>query len=274
MKSDWFVQPDALMNARLERMLGQAELAQKSGVSLRSIQGYERNEQRIRLESLQCLAKALAVEVKAIGKVHAVAGAREAKAKAAASAPPSPAAPPSVLPPRTPLETLVDLERGAGVEAGAIETAEGPIETLTTKRLQDVLTAYALYEGRLFALTGKVEGMRGIAQAEAALLGSRNGIAARFHIVREVIPGQPVGVTVHTATAKHTEALQKSYGDAPVTLHLRVVLVPGEPNEEGPGFSSFITRLTTKRLWTFVVVEVEGAGVKAPAPAKKGRKRP
>ncbi len=270
MKSDWFVSPEGLSRARLHNLLSREELAEKSGVSLRSIQAYEVKEQRVRLESLQCLAKALSVEVRDIAAVRAAAGAKSAKAMSDKDVPA--AATPSVLPPRTPLETLVDLEHDAGIEASHVDTARGRAETLTAKRLQDVLTAYALYDGARFRLTGKVDGMRGLPPDEAALLGSRGGVAARFHIVKDVVPGQPVGVTVHAAAAEHTQALQASYRAGEVKLVLRVVLVEGEPRDDGPGFSSFITRLTTKRPWTFLVEEVAVAGAAGGA-GKRAKKK-
>ena len=270
MASDWFVSSGALSRARLDQLLSQGQLAKKSGVSERSIRGYERSDQRVRLETLQCLAKALSVEVRDIAALR-TSDSGAAKKPVRSTAPGAPAAAassPSVLPPRTQLETLVDVERAAGIAPAPVETPRGPVEILTAKRLQDVLTAYALHDGARFALAGKVDGMRGIAPAEAALLGSRGGVAARFHIVKEVVPGQPVGVTVHTAAREHTDALQKHYG-AMVTLHLRVVLVPGEPRDDEPGFSSFITRLTTKRPWTFVVEEVAPAEASGASPGTK-----
>jgi transcriptional regulator with XRE-family HTH domain len=281
MKTEWFVSPEALSRARVAQLLSQEQLAKKSGISVRSIRRYEATPMRVKLDTLQCLAKTLAVEVRDIAalRTNGVPSAKQAAARSASSSSSreAPAAlPPSVLPPRTQLETLVDLERAANITAAHVDTARGPVETLTAKRLQDVLTAYALHDGARFALSGKVDGMRGIAPAEATLLGSRGGVAARFHIVKEVVPGQPVGVTVHTAERAHTDALQKHYGGA-VTLQLRVLIVPGEPRDDGPGFSSFITRLTTKRPWTFVVEDVvpdDADDTRAPksAPAKKRSK--
>jgi DNA-binding XRE family transcriptional regulator len=280
MKPDWFVSPGALARARLDQLLTQQQLADKSGVSVRSIRGYERKDQRVTLTILQLLAQTLSVEVRDIASLRterpdASAPSADGKApgraggKASVKAAAAPAPPATVLPPRTQLETLVDLEREAGIAPAALETARGPAEVLTAKRLQDVLTAYALYDGQRFSLTGNVEGMRGIAHAEAKLLGSRNGVAARFHVTKEIVPGQPFGVTVHSAKAEHTKLLQKNYGVPDVTLLLRVVLVPGEPADDGPGFSSFITRLATKRPWTFVIEEVVLA--KVPARARDSR---
>jgi transcriptional regulator with XRE-family HTH domain len=267
MKSDWFVLPTALERARLAQLLNQEQLAKKSGVSVRSIRGYEQSEQRVKLATLQFLAKALDVDVRDIAALRTEGG--DPSKKRASAPPPEPA--PSVLPPRTQLETLVDLERAAGIVATTLKTPRGDAETLTAKLLQDILTAYALYDDRRFLLDGKITGMRGIAHDEAKLLGSRNGVAARFHVAKEVVPGQPFGVTVHAAKAEHTKALQAHYGgETSVRLHLRVVLVPGEPRDDGPGFSSFITRLTTKRPWTFLVEEAEVAKAEPPAkPAKK-----
>ncbi|MGO8999127.1 MAG: helix-turn-helix domain-containing protein [Polyangiaceae bacterium] len=273
MKSDWFVTPAALSRARLDQLLGQEQLADKSGVSLRSIQGYERNEQRVRLETLRCLAKALAVEVRDIAALRESARGSKKGAARPDSATATNAAATSALPPRTQLETLVDLEREAGILPASVKTSRGPVETLTAKRLQDIFTAYALHDGARFTLTGKVDGMRGLPPAEATILGSRGGVAARFHIVKEVVPGKPVGVTVHTARKEETAKLQKHYG-ADVTLFVRVVVVPGEPRDDGPGFSSFITRITAKRPWTFLVEEVREAprAAEAVKPKRKSGK--
>ena len=116
MKSDWFVTPAALSRARLDQLLGQEQLADKSGVSLRSIQGYERNEQRVRLETLRCLAKALARRGSRHRRAPREREGLEAKAPHAPtrSTAANAAATTSALPPRTQLETLVDLEREAG----------------------------------------------------------------------------------------------------------------------------------------------------------------
>jgi transcriptional regulator with XRE-family HTH domain len=264
MQSSWFVSPAALARARLNQLLSQEDLAKKSGVSVRSIRAYEKREQGVKLDTLRCLAKALACEIRELAAVRPTAGKEAAKkTKAPASTPPDPpvaalAPTPSVLPPRTPLETLVDLERAAGIDSASPESAPGGVEVLTAKRLQDIMTAYALHDGARFSLTGKVDGMRGLPPGEPELLGSRHGIAARFHIVKEIVPGQPVGVTVHTAKAEHTKLLQKNYGTEPITARLRVVLAPGEPADDA-GFSCFISRHAYKRPWTFLVEEVEVA---------------
>jgi transcriptional regulator with XRE-family HTH domain len=256
MASDWFVSSERLARARKAQLITQEELAKRSGVSVRSIRAYERVDQRVQFETLQCLAKALATEVKEIASL------RTRGESARTPEAPSPPEPPSPLPARTPLETLVDLERAAG-----LPVSTGPVETLTAKRLQDVFTAYALHDGARFVLEGRVDGMRGIAPDEAKLLGSRGGVAARFHVVKEVVPTKSVGVTVHSADRAHTTKLQALYGET-ARVVVRVVLVPGEPRDDGPGFSSFITRLTTKRPWTFVVEEVHDAATAAGDPPR------
>jgi transcriptional regulator with XRE-family HTH domain len=270
MTSAWFVSPRKLSRARADRLLTQEELSKKSGVSLRSIQGYERKEQRVRIDNLNLLAQTLEVQVRDIATL------RTADDEAREPSPPTrPGIPaPAVLLPRTQLETLVDLERAAGVVPAPVERADGTFQALTAKRLQDVFTAYALHEGARFCLSGRVEGMRGLPPEEAVLLGSRGGVAARFHILKEVVPGQPFGVTVHTAREQETAKLQARYGGE-ATLFLRVVVVPGEPRDDN-GFSSFITKITAKRPWTFVVDEVAEASPNASAAtggAKTKRKR-
>jgi len=270
MASVWFVNPEGLSRARNSQLMKQEELAKKSGVSARSIRAYERVEQRVRLETLQCLAKALSADVKDIATLRS----RGKSGSASPSDPPRPPDPPSALPARTQLETLVDLERAAKVPAPRIDTRRGAVETLTAKRLQDIFTAYALHEGARFALEARVDGMRGIPPDEAKLLGSRGGVAARFHLLKEVVPGKSVGVTVHSADRAHTTKLQALYGET-ACVFVRVAVVPGEPTDDGPGFSSFITKVTTKRPWTFVVEDVAGVVLAdgAKVAAKKKTKR-
>jgi transcriptional regulator with XRE-family HTH domain len=268
MASEWFVSPEGLSRARNTQLMKQEELAKKSGVSSRSIGAYEREEQRVRLETLQCLAKALSTDVKDI----AVLRTRGKGARPSPSDPPRPPAPPSALPARTQLETLVDLERAARVPAPRFDSSRGPVETLTAKLLQDVFTAYALYEGARFAIEARVEGMRGIPPAEAKLLGSRGGVAARFHLLKEVVPGKEIGVTVHSGDRAHTTKLQALYGET-ARVFVRVAVVPGEPSEDGPGFSSFITKVTSKRPWTFVVEEVTATKPAATSTTPAARKK-
>jgi transcriptional regulator with XRE-family HTH domain len=277
MKSDWFVSPNALSRARLDQLLSQEQLAKKSGVSVRSIRSYESAEQAVRLETLQCLAKALTIEARDLGAIRAKgesARARPSTAVPASAPPPLPPGNPA-LPPRSQLETMIDLERAAGLSESPLQTPAGPVPPLTAKRLQDVFTAYALHEGQRFCLTGKVDSTRGIPSEEAKLLGGRAGVASRFHILKEVAPGRPLGVTVHASKAEHTAALL-DFGHRDVTLLLRVVVVPGEPTADGPGFSSFITKTTSKRPWTFLVESVTAAG-KAETPkviSAKNARRP
>ena len=247
MPDAWTIQPAALKRLRLDKLLNQEELAKKSGVSVRSIRAYERDAQPVRLETLVCLSKCLGCEVKELGRVAA-------KEDQAPARPPEPASP-STLPPRTPLETLVDLERAQGAQPPPVSTARGPVEVLTARRLHDVFTAFALHEGARFFLRGVVDTQRGIGPAEARLLGSRMGLAARFHILKEIAPKHELGVTVHSATEEHTQALQALQGKG-AELVVRVVVVPGEHSDDGPGFTSFITRVASKRPWTFLVEEV------------------
>jgi len=43
-----------------------------------------------------------------------------------------------------------------------------------------------------------------------------------------------------------------------------VVVAPGEPQDDGPGFSAFVTRIAVKRPWTFVVEELVADGAPRP----------
>ena len=277
MKNEWVISPQALSRARA-RSAPQPGAAREEVRHLGSVRlaSYERSTQRdAAWRPFKVLAKALTVDVRDIA-------ASRGKATTS-SAPPGPPsrqatapATTSALPPRTQLETMIDLERaGRDRLVARRRTPRGVTETLTAKRLQDVFTAYALHEGARFCLTGLVDTSRGIAPAEATLVGGRNGVAARFHILKEVAPGRPMGVTIHTERAEHTRELLKHHG-AEVTVYLRVFVVPGDSEGRLPKrFSSFITRITAKRPWTFVVEDVvEGdAGKAAPKRRRHARGR-
>lgn len=261
MPDEWHVLPEALRRARLTQLLTAEALAKKSGVSLRSINRYEGAEQRVRLETLQCLAKALETEVPKLARLCA--------SDKASTTPKSAPARAATLPSRTDLETLVDIERAEGVDPPPLATPDGPVPALTAKRLQDVFTAFAVHAEKRFHVRGRVDTQRGIAADEAALLSSRAGVAARFHLVQELVAGHPVGITVHTATAAHTAALQAAHG-ADAALIVRVVLADGA--SDTVGFTSFITKVAARRPWTFLVEEIL-ASPPAP-PARKSRSRP
>ena len=81
----------------------------------------------------------------------------------------------------------------------------------------------------------------------------------------------PLSVTVHTATAEHTKALI-ALSKLGATLYLRVVDAPGDPQDDGPGFSAFVTRIAVKRPWTFVVEEIV-ADAAAPKARRGSRTR-
>jgi transcriptional regulator with XRE-family HTH domain len=247
MADDWFVMPEALRRARLAQLLSVELLAKKSGVSVRSITRYESKEQRVRLETLDCLAKAVAAKVNDIARLRASGVASNRSENGATQTA-------SAIPARTQLEALVDLELARGIDPAPVKTKRGAVPVLTAKGLQDVFTAYALYNGERFFLRGVVDTQRGIPADEAKLLGAKPGVAARFHLLRGVVPGSVVGVTVHTATDVHTKALQKLQKKE-ISVVVRVVVTSGEPSDD-VGFSSFITKIAAKRPWTFVVDEV------------------
>ena len=76
--------------------------------------------------------------------------------------------------------------------------------------------------------------------------------------MKEIAPGKTIGITVHSGDSGHTKKLQKLYSKR-ARVCVRVVLAPGEPQENGPGFSSFITKVTSLRPWAFLVEEVSDA---------------
>jgi transcriptional regulator with XRE-family HTH domain len=241
----WIIIPEALKRIRTEKHITIPAFSQHSGISDRMLREYERREQAIRLVTLQILETSLGA--KATEFARFVDDRRPARAAAKDDARDDAAAPAT----RTALEALVSAERAAGAKEARAHGAD----PLSAKSMQDVFTAYRLHDGRRFWLAGDVRTQRGIPAAEARLLGGKAGVAARFHVYKRVTKDHELGVTVHAAKAAHTRALQAAQ-DRAVTLVVKVVVVPAEAAETGHGFSSFITAITDKRPWTFVVDEI------------------
>jgi hypothetical protein len=241
-----------------------------SGVSLRTLRDLESEDRTARIATIECLAKAYGVEPRDLARpVH---GAADPKPRRRASAPPpAPAAPVPVpaygvtqLPKQTRLEQLVVLERA--LEPMAPLTTRGVnVPPLDAKKYQDIFTAYAPHEGGVFYVTGRVDLQRGISREEAALLGTRSGVGARFHFVRDVAPGHEIGMTVHTARGEDTVALQEALG-AQATAVVRVVLAPEETVTRGEGFTFFMSE--RPRPWALRVEHV----VQGAPPPKRGKR--
>jgi hypothetical protein len=82
-----------------------------------------------------------------------------------------------------------------------------------------------------------------------ALLRMRS-VGVRFHVVKEVLPGEPLGVTVHVADAKLARALRAAMKkDVALVVRLRVV----GKNDARP-MSLFAS--TRRRAWGFVVESI------------------
>jgi hypothetical protein len=239
-------------------------LEKVSGVSLRTLRDLEAEDRSARLTTIDCLAKAFGVEPREIARPSS--GAAEPKPRRRASAPPPP--PPAYgvtqLPKPSRLEQLVTLEMGLE-PLPAITTHGLIVPALDAKKYQDIFTAYAPHEGTLSYVTGRVDLQRGISREEAALLGTRSGVGARFHFVREIAPGHEIGMTVHTAWAEDTLALQEALGGH-ATVVVRVVLAPEETVTLGEGFSFFMSE--RPRPWA---LRVEHFVDDAPMP-KRGKR--
>ena len=126
---------------------------------------------------------------------------------------------------------------------------------LTARALSHVYTAYELHVGLEVVLEGRVRQERGIPPQEAALLGGRMGVAARFFLEHEVLPGRTLQTTVHAVEPALVKALQHALARV-ATVRASLVATPfdGDPPR---GFSAFHT--TKPRPWTFVAKEILSA---------------
>lgn len=219
-------------------------LAFETGLGEKTIRLIESGETKTsRTGTLEALARVLGVDIKDIARE--VDSSRSAKRGGKQK-------PRPWTPPASQLESLVDVEAASKRAVARLDTAEGPVEALTPKRYQDIMTAYRLHAGEKAWVTARVLRQRGIPQPEASLLGTRSGIGARFLVASELVARAPLTVTVFSTTAQSTRALQGSVGtETPVTLVLRV-FVPEEESE--PGFTFFGSQ--AQHPWALMVHQI------------------
>jgi transcriptional regulator with XRE-family HTH domain len=251
----WIVDAPALTARRIARGMTSSELARRAGVSVRTLGRYESGEAKLgKLQQLRYLARVLTVPITAIARPV-----DEAPPAVPAAAPgaPSPYAPPperARLLATTQLESIVALESSLPPPP-PVMYEKVPVPVLTARKLQNVFSAFATYQGERFAMLGVVGKQRGASPLEAMMIGSQHGVAVRFLLVRGVTDGVEIKVTVHTAKARETRALQKAFEEERETCAIvRVVMAPADAVKEGNGFEFF---LSPKPLpWGFVVEAV------------------
>jgi transcriptional regulator with XRE-family HTH domain len=237
----------ALRAAREKKAMSRARLAHRSGVSERALREREMRGGRMRESNLESIAKVLDVDPGSLVKRRdAPASVTDARAANGASNAKKP------LRERTHMERLVTLE-GAARGRARVRTPRGELPLVTARVTQDLYTAYATYEGEVFVVRGVLDTHRGLSVPEGKLLGTRSGVGACFLVVCEIADGEQLGVTVHTRLREQTRRLQ-ALRDEKVTLVVRVVCVPGEPVDGGPGFSSFMRQRPGP--WALVVEEI------------------
>ena len=241
-----------LREARMQRALTHEGLAQKSGISERAIRDIEAGRAVARAETVQCLAKTLGVAPELLLTPTPTPAATPTPTSAAAPAPTraSPLPPPK-LPTPTRLDALADLERSLGATPPPLKIGTERIAALSAARMQDIFATHAAYDGHRFALCGRIDQQRALSVVEARALKARFGVGARFHVVTEVAPGEPLGVTVHATTAALSSVLQAKMKHD-VRLVVRVCVVGGK--DDARVVSLFAS--VRKRAWGFVVEDV------------------
>lgn len=274
----WRIKSKALREHRLEKMWSVEQLEKASGVSARTIFALEKEDRAVRVQTLSDLSQAFKVTPRDLATLVDDGPKRKSPSgpPARPDAPPTPATPllRSYGPGVTELPRLTRLEELVAIEATLpprppVATRSGPVPPLTAKLYQDVFTAYRVHEGRVAYVTGVLLSQRGMGDAQAALCGTKSGTGARFHFVFEVCAGHEIGVTAHTADARHTAALQERLNQ-PATALVKVVVAPDEAYARGAGFEFFMSSSKTLRPWGLEVVEVLPA--EAPPSGKETRK--
>jgi DNA-binding Xre family transcriptional regulator len=275
----WRIKSKSLREHRLEKMWSVEQLEKASGVSARTIFDLEKEDRAVRVQTLSDLSQALKLTPRDLATLVD----DGPKRKSPSAPPPRPDGPPtpplrSYGPGVTELPRLTRLEELVAIEATLpprppVATRSGPVPPLTAKLYQDVFTAYRVHEGRVAYVTGVLLSQRGMGDAQAALCGTKSGTGARFHFVFEVCTGHEIGVTVHTADARHTAALQERLNQ-PATALVKVVVAPDEAYARGAGFEFFMSNSKTLRPWGLEVVEVLPAETPKARSAKGESGRP
>jgi transcriptional regulator with XRE-family HTH domain len=251
----WIPDGRRLRQVREQQEYSIEQLAEAAGVGEKTIRNLESGRTRgARLPTLKALCAVLDIEVTDIARPEEAPGPRGPAQQIADG-----------LPPPSRLEQLVEQELGR--EPGrpppaALPTAEGPVQMLTPKRFQDVMTAFQLHEGRRLWLPALVLRQRGISEAEAQALGTECGIGARFLLGQrpELGGGEPFHVTAFTRQSAHTGLLQdrlESRAELPLLLRVAVAR-PGRSESAGAegrrGFSGFaFFGSQTLHPWALVV---------------------
>ncbi len=239
-----------LRASRMAKMMTLDELAQRSGVSDRTIAAIERGDRGCRPETIRCLAKALGASTEEL-----LAQTAREPTSARVPAPPTPprsdtALPPLKLAPRTLLDRLADYTRAHGIAPPPIVVGKARVDVLMPPHMQDIFARHAAFDGKRFVVEGKVTRPRALSLAEARALGTKVGIGARYEVIAEIAPGMPFSMTVHATTAKLADALQAKIGQtARIVVVVRVV-----GKNDARVVSLFAS--TRKRAWAFVVAEV------------------
>jgi transcriptional regulator with XRE-family HTH domain len=251
----WVVLGEKLAARRIARKLTVEQLAKKAGISERTQRRYESEAGVLGdIDRLGCVAKVLGVPIEAIAQPET---APEPVPLVAREKNDSPYAPPperAKLVAETQLEKIVALEARLPPPKPVLhEGAQVPV--LTAREFQNVLSAFATFEGERFALTGTIVKQRGSSPFEAQTLGARYGTCTRFLFVRKLTDGADIQVTVLTAKPKETRAMQRAFAEErEVCAIARVVLVAEEAYAAGKGFDAFLSPRPLP--WGFVVEAV------------------
>jgi DNA-binding XRE family transcriptional regulator len=201
------------MELTLERL---AELAEVDEKTIRNIESGRTLS--CRAATLKAIAAVLDVEIEEI-----------ATREGPPQSPPQGRAPPSSGPrPPSRLDALVAIEEALGGEVRTLATPGGSAPELTARSLQDIITAYLPRSGARLWVSGKIARQHGVSRTEGAVLGTESGAGARFLVMKEIAPSEPLSLTAYTTEVAHTLALQESLRRGTVTLVLRVLVTRGE----------------------------------------------
>lgn len=246
----WVLIPGALRRLRRAKGWDRSEAAKRTGLDERTIHRHETDglaPTTLQTESTRRYRLAYECEAKAFVR-WADHDDEEAKRKPRTPRINDPAAPViATLTERSKHELLI--HGGKKIKIGDEE-----IEVVGNAIVQDCMTAFALHEGKRFAVDGQITDVRYLPEPAAKVLDAKLGEGASFRIDREIVKGLPVYVSVFTRSAAHTRHIMDCHkGEKNVTVVVRIFVKP--PENDWKGFLIF-EKKPKPRPWIYLVEEI------------------
>jgi hypothetical protein len=129
----------------------------------------------------------------------------------------------------------------APAPAVEVSTSQGTVRLLDSVVLRKCAAACGLYEGKRFAVSGRIVDYDELQETTAGVLAVPFGEGAVFQFLRDTSDGPPISITVHTRVGDHTlNILECADTSREMTVIVRLVVKP--PGVAFKGFRILGTR--------------------------------